>query len=82
LLMKFVADAGSVMNSEKRAYRSRLFHTCASQKGFPNRTVALSFCDENLPDGTYRDFLSLRDMELKTPRFIVTMMNGEWESSP
>ena len=44
-----------------------------------NRTTALSFCDENLPDGTYRDFLDLRDMELNPPHVIVTMLNDEWE---
>jgi DNA-binding NtrC family response regulator len=50
-----------------------------ARKALSDRTVALSFCDENLSDGTYRDFLDLRDMDLKTPRVIVTMMNGEWE---
>ena len=44
-----------------------------------NRPVALIFCDETLPDGTYRDLFDLRETELKTFRVVVTMTSGTWE---
>jgi DNA-binding NtrC family response regulator len=44
-----------------------------------HRTPALVFCDECLPDGTYRDFLALRKTGLRIPQVVVTIVNGEWE---
>jgi DNA-binding NtrC family response regulator len=41
--------------------------------------IALVFCDENLPDGSYRDLLSARPAEQKTPPVVITTRVGDWE---
>jgi DNA-binding NtrC family response regulator len=41
--------------------------------------VDLVFCDEQLPDGSYRDLLAPRRSVRRTPRLVVTIRTGEWE---
>jgi two-component system, NtrC family, response regulator HydG len=37
------------------------------------------FCDQRLPDGTYRDLLAVRPVGQKMPRVVVTTRVGGWE---
>jgi DNA-binding NtrC family response regulator len=43
------------------------------------RSVALVFCDDNLPDGSYQRLLSKMRSSGESFRFIVTTTKGEWE---
>ena len=43
------------------------------------QTIDLVFCDQRLPDGTYRDLLSVRRLGHKMPRVVVTTRVGGWE---
>jgi DNA-binding NtrC family response regulator len=44
-----------------------------------HQTTALIFCDENLPDGTYRDLLAQRSSGQKIPPVVVAMKESDWE---
>ncbi|HXZ12367.1 MAG TPA: hypothetical protein VEG64_08230 [Candidatus Sulfotelmatobacter sp.] len=43
------------------------------------QTTAVVFCDENLPDGTYRDLLARRNPGLRIPPIVVIVQSGEWD---
>jgi len=42
------------------------------------KKLALVFCDEHLPDGSYRELLSRSRTAPKQPRLVVTTHTGEW----
>jgi DNA-binding NtrC family response regulator len=42
------------------------------------KKLALVFCDEHLPDGSYRELLSRSRTAQKHPRLVVTTHTGEW----
>lgn len=42
------------------------------------KKLALVFCDEHLPDGSYRELLSRSRATQKHPRLVVTTHTGEW----
>jgi DNA-binding NtrC family response regulator len=42
------------------------------------KKLALVFCDEHLPDGSYRELLSRSRIAQKHPRLVVTTHTGEW----
>jgi DNA-binding NtrC family response regulator len=44
-----------------------------------HHAVALIFCDEKLPDGTYRDLLAQRNLGRKIPPVVLAMRDGDWE---
>jgi len=50
-----------------------------AQRALLERPVDLILCDENLPDGTYRDFLRAVRSEHKTTRFVVLLSSDAWE---
>ena len=41
--------------------------------------LAIVFCDERLPDGSYRDLLASAPSSPQTNRFIVVQCTDEWE---
>ena len=43
-------------------------------------SFALVFCEENIPDGSYRDLLSLVRAARSKIRFIVLLSTGDWEA--
>ncbi len=43
------------------------------------QTIGLVFCDDHLPDGTYRDLLTLRQTGQRSLCFVVTTRVGEWD---
>jgi len=43
------------------------------------QSVSLVFCDDQLPDGSYRELLTTRRMGHKAPRVVVTTVTGEWK---
>jgi len=43
------------------------------------QTTGLVFCDDRLPDGTYRDLLTLRQTGQRSLCFVVTTRVGEWD---
>jgi DNA-binding NtrC family response regulator len=43
------------------------------------QAIGLVFCDQRLPDGTYRDLLAVRPAGQKMPRVVVTTRVGGWE---
>lgn len=43
------------------------------------KCVDIIFCDENLPDGAYPDFLCAVRSEHKLTRFVVLLSSEEWE---
>jgi DNA-binding NtrC family response regulator len=43
-----------------------------------SREVALIFCHETLPDGSYRDLLGLGSKWRKVPQIVVMLAIGEW----
>ena len=44
-----------------------------------SRSFAAVFCEENVPDGSYRELLAEILTTSKTSRFIVMLCTGEWE---
>ena len=42
------------------------------------KKLALVFCDEHLPDGSYRELLSASGTAQKQPPVVVTTHDGEW----
>lgn len=42
------------------------------------KKLALVFCDEHLPDGSYRELLAANRSTQKPPRVVVTTHDGEW----
>jgi DNA-binding NtrC family response regulator len=43
------------------------------------QTIDLVFCEERLPDGTYRDLLTLGQTRQRSVCFVVTTRVGAWE---
>ena len=43
------------------------------------RPIELVFCDDQLPDGSYRDLLPVARARTQSPRVVVTSRVGEWE---
>jgi DNA-binding response OmpR family regulator len=41
--------------------------------------IALVFCDDHLPDGSYRDLLKTLRTSKKAPHIVVTTRIGEWK---
>jgi len=50
-----------------------------AQEVLARQTIKLVFCDQRLPDGTYRDLVAARQAGLKTPPVVVTSRVGGWE---
>jgi two-component system, NtrC family, response regulator len=50
-----------------------------AQEALARQTIQLVFCDQRLPDGTYRDLVATRQAGLKTPPVVVTSRVGGWE---
>ena len=46
---------------------------------FGKHESAVVFCDERLPDGSYRDLLASMPSSPQMNRFIVVQCTGEWE---
>jgi DNA-binding NtrC family response regulator len=46
-----------------------------------HQTTDLIFCDENLPDGTYRDLLAQKLPGRKNPPVVVAVKESNWERS-
>jgi DNA-binding NtrC family response regulator len=46
---------------------------------FSGSSIDVVFCDESLPDGSYRALLeALAETEQRSIRFVVTLVTGEW----
>lgn len=50
-----------------------------AKEALNSRPFSLIFCEERLPDGSYRDFLHEARANSQDTRFVVMLCTGEWE---
>lgn len=50
-----------------------------AQEVLSRQPIALVFCDERIPGGTYRDLLLSSEIPRKVSRFVVMLQTGEWD---
>ncbi len=50
-----------------------------AQEVLSRQPLALVFCDERIPGGTYRDLLLSSETQRKLSRFVVMLQTGEWD---
>lgn len=50
-----------------------------AQEVLTRQPLALVFCDERIPGGTYRELLLSSDSKRKVSRFVVMLQTGEWD---
>jgi DNA-binding NtrC family response regulator len=50
-----------------------------AQEVLSRHSIDLIFCEESLPDGSYRQFLEPATAKNKLTRFVVMLRSGEWD---
>jgi len=50
-----------------------------AQEVLCRQPLALVFCDERVPGGSYRELLQTGDPRRKASRFVVMLQTGEWD---